>query len=653
MRRTRSCFSIREVYAPIMNEEAISYESEVQKMFDSKTKINKRYVTGLVCIVIAGIILIIILGTSLFGLIIAFFAACCLIHILRKACRRYQLNRMKKTKEKRYEIRLSCLNSYLRNIKKSRIPISEFQGILEKVFVEFLPALILQISNIKLFNEVHNLTKFLKSDAVHSSLLNSTIELELAIKHKENPIITAARLRKFYIPIMHLLKQPPMKENQELEIVRRISDIISCESTQIILLTYKTQNDIYLKSLTAFWSLATSYKRTYPVCKFMSDLEFMCSPNRRTISPKVLLFRRNSFDDIDSNITCNQNHEKLSIIKQSNEDFITVASLNESAMDDAKQDYLSSQNLDIDLEHLIESNRSPFQSMLPRTIPNLFSGDMQDLEDNDSVKMFHDSEEEEIIVEALANQEPETHEVKESRDNDSIIMAFPEHENEERKSDDEVMPFSHPYQDCFEQLLAIDREPCSEKLWRKVVDKPETKVYQKRVENSPICMIRANCDVNFSSHIVYTAIWDTAIRTQWDAVFHEFRLIDKLPDYEVLYYMIKTPFGITKRDWLQRRVEIHDYPEPGTIMMYYVSCEHPGMPPRKGVIRAETLVSGYIIRPTGENTCTVMIVSQNDVKGLIPKVIVNSVASKAPADWVTSMNRGCRIVEEILAKRGN
>lgn len=95
---------------------------------------------------------------------------------------------------------------------------------------------------------------------------------------------------------------------------------------------------------------------------------------------------------------------------------------------------------------------------------------------------------------------------------------------------------------------------------------------------------------------------------------------------------------------MQRRVEIHDYPENGTIILHFASMEHPDMPPKKNVIRAETLISGYVIRPTGENSCHVMIVSQNDIKGLIPKAIVNRVASKAPADWVNSMNKGCRIV---------
>jgi hypothetical protein len=35
------------------------------------------------------------------------------------------------------------------------------------------------------------------------------------------------------------------------------------------------------------------------------------------------------------------------------------------------------------------------------------------------------------------------------------------------------------------------------------------------------------------------------------------------------------------------------------------------------------------------------IVSQTDVKGFIPKYIVNYVASKAPIDWVNNLKKAC------------
>ena len=247
-------------------------------------------------------------------------------------------------------------------------------------------------------------------------------------------------------------------------------------------------------------------------------------------------------------------------------------------------------------------------------------------------------------------------------ENNSLHILFPgdlgelESSSEESLSDSspalsairspevELEDAPHPFMQDFNRLLEIEKEPTDESAWKLTVNKPGTQVYQRKTGDSPICMIKAFCEVGYSAETVFTAIWDKRIRVQWDVLFREFEIVVEQPEYELLYYMIKTPIGITKRDWLQRRVQIRDYPDPGTIILHFVSVEDPAMPPKKGVIRAETLISGYVIRPVSEHTCTVTIISQNDIKGLIPKMLVNKVAAKAPADWVNNMNKGCKLV---------
>ena len=631
LKRTRSSFSLEEFYPKVFQEEAYNMEAEVKKIMISKLKINKRYVGMIICAVIAGIILIIVLGLTFIGAIIAVLLAICLIHIFRKAWKRYRFKTSNLSKERLYEMRLSCLNQYLKTLRDSKISLKDLEGIMEKVFQDFLPALVLQMHNPKLQNEVQILLKFLKSDAVHSCMLNSAIQLELSIVHNENPVITSARLRKFFIPVMHLLKQPPQRENQELEIVRRISEILSKEETQVLLLTHHLKNDALIQTITPFWTLLESNKETQAACTFIADIDYSLNPVRRGLSSKLLHYRRNSEVDLGKKFPRRKRH-LFSTLKRMHETFSGVVKLDETEIEDYKH-HASPSTEKLNAPRFTELSHSPLPAILPKTFPMLFDGDFADLNKNSSMDL-----DQEMGINNSSDMK--------SRDNEednSIVIRFHDH-SVERVSDEEPFHVTHPYLECFEHLLAIEREPANEKLWKLVVNKPETKVYQRKAGDSPICMIKAYCQVQFSARTVYTAIWDTSIRTRWDAVFNEFRLIDTTPEYEVLYYMIKTPFGITRRDWLQRRVEIHDYPEPGTIIMHFCSMEHPAMPHKKGVIRAETLVSGYVIRPTGENTCNVMIVSQNDIKGLIPKVLVNSVASKAPADWVNSMNKGCRMV---------
>ena len=637
MKRSQSSYSLRDIYPTLIHNEANTLESDIQKIIDEKMKINRGYIAGLICLVIAGIILIIVLGLSFIGAFIAIFFVCCVIHIIRKVWR-YLLSLKTRSREQQYEIRLSSLNLYLKSLKKSSLSLTDFESILEKVFQEFLPSIVLRIHNPKLSKELNELIKYLKSDSVHSSMLNAAMHLELSIIHKRNQVLTAARLRSFFIPTMHLLKQPPGQEGQELEIVRRISDLLFMEQTQVLLLTFKLNHDKFLKTIFPFWMLAENYQETSHFSRMLFEVDSICNPSRTQFTQKLLMFRRNSFDDKDIKHSKSKNIKKLKIVQRSILTFTATVKFDddESVLNTSVRSIKKPVIAKIERESMFEED-SEKAILVPKNIPVLFSQDkIVDLEgsgsDNENKREITDEEVfEPQNVKIIINDNSSN---RQYGDSDSIEII----------SESAPKPITHPYMDCFEQLLTIEREPSNEKVWRLVVNKPETKCYQRKVENSPICMIKAFCDVKYSAMTVYTAIWDTSIRRQWDAVFNEFRLIESLPDYEVLYYMIKTPFGITKRDWLQRRTEIHDFPEPGTIILHFISMDHPGMPPKKGVIRAETLISGYIIRPTGEKTCKVMIVSQNDIKGLIPKAIVNSVASRAPADWVDSMNRGCKIV---------
>ena len=58
--------------------------------------------------------------------------------------------------------------------------------------------------------------------------------------------------------------------------------------------------------------------------------------------------------------------------------------------------------------------------------------------------------------------------------------------------------------------------------------------------------------------------------------------------------MIKTPIGVSNRDFLQQRKIKFDYPREEMITMHFKSVEHVACPLKKDVIRAETLISGYI-----------------------------------------------------------
>lgn len=66
---------------------------------------------------------------------------------------------------------------------------------------------------------------------------------------------------------------------------------------------------------------------------------------------------------------------------------------------------------------------------------------------------------------------------------------------------------------------------------------------------------------------------------------------------DVIYFYIDPGFGVTKRDFLQKRAVRKDYPFPGDITIIFFSIDHPSFPEKKGWIRAISHIAAYIIRP--------------------------------------------------------
>lgn len=59
--------------------------------------------------------------------------------------------------------------------------------------------------------------------------------------------------------------------------------------------------------------------------------------------------------------------------------------------------------------------------------------------------------------------------------------------------------------------------------------------------------------------------------------------------------MVKTPIGINNRDFLQQRKVKKDFPDVGSITMHFKSVTHPKCPELPRHVRAETILSGYLI----------------------------------------------------------
>jgi hypothetical protein len=100
--------------------------------------------------------------------------------------------------------------------------------------------------------------------------------------------------------------------------------------------------------------------------------------------------------------------------------------------------------------------------------------------------------------------------------------------------------------------------------------------------------------------VIFEVIANPDIRRLWDKAICNFEILEDIPSEgrSLLYYMVKTPIGVSNRDFLQQRKVKKDFPTPGTITMHFKSVVDDARCPEKPkTIRAETIISGYIIAP--------------------------------------------------------
>jgi len=158
--------------------------------------------------------------------------------------------------------------------------------------------------------------------------------------------------------------------------------------------------------------------------------------------------------------------------------------------------------------------------------------------------------------------------------------------------------------------------------------------------DSPIMLLRTIAHIqNIPPEIVYETIANQEVRRSWDKVLSNFEIIEDDPDQgvSILYYMIKTPIGMSNRDFLQQRKVRKNFPRPGMITMHFKSVTHPKCPEKSKIIRGETIISGYIIEPEGINGTKLISLSQNDLKGTMPLSFINMAAGKAPKQWIGTL----------------
>ncbi|CAE7037003.1 Stard7 [Symbiodinium sp. CCMP2592] len=191
--------------------------------------------------------------------------------------------------------------------------------------------------------------------------------------------------------------------------------------------------------------------------------------------------------------------------------------------------------------------------------------------------------------------------------------------------------------------LLLEKEAQNMQGWDMCVDRKEIKVAKTLQSDGGGCIfLRAWSSLpDVELPVVFHMFYKCEKRMEWDRAFFEMKVLDQIEGSDILYSVLRVP-ACTPRDYVQyRRVKVL---EDGTILISLRSAIHPDMPEKNGYIRAESFTSGYVMRPYDdgkEKGTKVFLMTMTDVKGIIPKWMINFVAPRKPGEWVDCLKRAC------------
>lgn len=152
------------------------------------------------------------------------------------------------------------------------------------------------------------------------------------------------------------------------------------------------------------------------------------------------------------------------------------------------------------------------------------------------------------------------------------------------------------------------------------------------------CRERFNTDVDSIVKVVI----DPKVREQWDTKIVDWKLYFSTPDhsYSRLSFNFISPAKpfVDDRDFYLLQLVRRDFPEKGDVTLFQKSLPpHEECPNVRGRVRADMCINSLVYRPVIQNgkptgQTDVFMISCIDIKGAVPKFLVNSMSASVPRE---------------------
>jgi len=165
------------------------------------------------------------------------------------------------------------------------------------------------------------------------------------------------------------------------------------------------------------------------------------------------------------------------------------------------------------------------------------------------------------------------------------------------------------------------------------------KVWDQPSDKSAVNIVRLQAIFAVvTADTLYDTLHDPDYRKVWDDKMVEGYLIEQIDaTNDVGYYSAKMPFPLTNRDFVNERS--WRVKEGSEYIIMNHSVVHPKEPEKKGFVRANSIKTGYLVRPNADGGCTIIYQTQTDPRGAIPTWLVNQVTKNFAPNIVGNLER--------------
>jgi hypothetical protein len=185
--------------------------------------------------------------------------------------------------------------------------------------------------------------------------------------------------------------------------------------------------------------------------------------------------------------------------------------------------------------------------------------------------------------------------------------------------------------------------------WSQVFRSNVTNVWTRQNDVSDFNMIKIRgqySDVNAA--VLYDVLHDPIFRKTWDPNILDGQEICRINDTnDIGYYAMKLPKPLANRDFVTQRSWLDNGAEK-FILNHSVS--HASMPPKRGIVRGVSYMTGYyIVSTVGDASkpgCQVTYLTQADPKGRLPSWVVNKATQWLAPKVITKLHHACQLYED-------